>query len=68
MQVGANEALVDPNRRANGVGRQLIEAVYAAADERQCTRTYWSTQEFNYRARGLYDQVATKSPFLQYRR
>jgi GNAT superfamily N-acetyltransferase len=28
----------------------------------------WSTQEFNYRARGLYDQVATKSPFVQYRR
>ena len=36
--------------------------------KRKCTRTYWSTQEFNYRARGLYDQVATKSPFLQYRR
>ena len=59
---------VEPNLRAKGVGRQLIDAIYKEADKRNCTRTYWATQEFNYRARGLYDQVATKSPFLQYRR
>jgi GNAT superfamily N-acetyltransferase len=62
------DLFVDPAARAKGAGRALIEAVYAEADKRGCTRTYWSTQEFNYRARGLYDQVATKSPFLQYRR
>jgi len=62
------DLFVDPNLRAKGVGRQLIDAVYQEADARNCTRTYWATQEFNYRARGLYDQMATKSPFLQYRR
>jgi GNAT superfamily N-acetyltransferase len=62
------DLFVEPTLRAKGVGRQLIEAVYREADERKCTRTYWSTQEFNYRARGLYDQMATKSPFIQYRR
>jgi GNAT superfamily N-acetyltransferase len=62
------DLFVTPDLRAGGVGRMLIEAVYAEADRRQATRTYWSTQEFNYRARGLYDQVATKSPFIQYRR
>jgi GNAT superfamily N-acetyltransferase len=62
------DLFVEPSRRAKGVGRLLIEAVYAEADKRQATRTYWSTQEFNYRARGLYDQVATKSPFILYRR
>jgi GNAT superfamily N-acetyltransferase len=62
------DLFVMPQIRAKGVGRQLIEAVYAEADARECTRTYWATQEFNYRARGLYDQLATKSPFLQYRR
>ena len=62
------DLFVDPARRAKGAGRALIEAVYAESDKRGCTRTYWSTQEFNYRARGLYDQMATKSPFLQYRR
>ncbi|MGI9477951.1 MAG: GNAT family N-acetyltransferase [Hyphomicrobiaceae bacterium] len=62
------DLFVSPEVRAKGIGRQLIEAVYVEADARACTRTYWATQEFNYRARGLYDQVATKSPFLQYRR
>jgi len=59
---------VKPDIRARGVGRALIDAVYAEADSRDATRTYWTTQDFNYRARGLYDQVATKSPFIQYRR
>jgi GNAT superfamily N-acetyltransferase len=62
------DLFVKPDIRAKGVGRALIDAVYKEADAKAATRTYWSTQEFNYRARGLYDQVATKSPFLQYRR
>ncbi len=62
------DLFVDPACRAQGVGRALVEATYAEADSRGCTRTYWSTQEFNYRARGLYDRMATKSAFVQYRR
>jgi GNAT superfamily N-acetyltransferase len=62
------DLFVRPDIRAEGVGEALIKAVYAAADARQVTRVYWSTQEFNYRARGLYDKVATKSVFVQYRR
>jgi GNAT superfamily N-acetyltransferase len=62
------DLFVRPDIRAKGIGRALIEATYAEADARGATRTYWMTQEFNYRARGLYDQVATKSPFVQYRR
>jgi GNAT superfamily N-acetyltransferase len=62
------DLFVEPTLREKGVGRALIEAVYRVADARACTRTYWMTQEFNYRARGLYDQVATKSPVVQSRR
>jgi GNAT superfamily N-acetyltransferase len=62
------DLFVDPGKRGQGAGRALIEAVYREADARQCTRTYWTTQEFNYRARALYDQVAIKSVFVQYRR
>lgn len=62
------DLFVDPKLRAGGIGKALIEAVYAEADKRGVTRTYWATQEFNYRARGLYDKLATKSPFVQYRR
>ena len=59
---------VDPQRRNQGVGRALIEAVYREADARGATRTYWMTQEFNYAARMLYDRLAMRSPFVQYRR
>jgi GNAT superfamily N-acetyltransferase len=62
------DLFVDPQQRLKGVGRALIEATYKEADARGCTRTYWATQEFNYRARALYDQLATKSVFVQYRR
>lgn len=62
------DLFVDANVRGKNIGRQLIEAVYAEADARGATRTYWATEETNYRARGLYDQLATKTHFLQYRR
>ena len=54
--------------RGRGVGRALIEAVYAAADARGADQVYWLTQEFNATARRLYDQVATATPFIIYRR
>ena len=54
--------------RGGGAGRALIAAIYDAADAKGATRTYWTTQEFNYYARLLYDKVAEKSPFIQYRR
>jgi GNAT superfamily N-acetyltransferase len=62
------DLFVDPETRGKGVGRALIEATYREADAKGATRTYWSTQEFNYRARGLYDQLATKSEFIRYQR
>ncbi len=57
-----------PEARGQGVGRALIEAVYAAADARGADQVYWLTQEFNATARRLYDQVATATPFIKYRR
>lgn len=57
-----------PEARGRGVGRALIEAVYTAADARGADQVYWLTQEFNATARRLYDQVATATPFMKYRR
>jgi GNAT superfamily N-acetyltransferase len=54
--------------RGRGVGRALIDAVYAAADARGADQVYWLTQEFNATARRLYDQVASVTPFIKYRR
>ena len=58
----------DPQVRGTGVGRALIEAVYAAADAAGCPSVYWLTQDFNETARRLYDRIAKKSPFIVYRR
>jgi GNAT superfamily N-acetyltransferase len=54
--------------RGKGVGRALIEAVYAAAKEAGCPRVYWQTHETNATARRLYDQVAENSGFIVYRK
>jgi GNAT superfamily N-acetyltransferase len=54
--------------RGQGVGRALIEAVYQRAQAAGSPRVYWMTQESNATARRLYDQVAERSGFIQYRR
>jgi GNAT superfamily N-acetyltransferase len=54
--------------RGQGVGRALIEAVYRAAAEAGASRVYWNTHETNATARALYDKVATRSGFIQYRK
>jgi GNAT superfamily N-acetyltransferase len=53
--------------RGGGVGRALIAAVAAAAKEAGAARVYWMTQETNAVARRLYDAVAVRSGFIQYR-
>lgn len=54
--------------RGRGIGTQLIEAVYAKAREVGSPRVYWMTHESNQTAMHLYDQVAERSGFLQYRK
>lgn len=62
------DLFVKENSRVKGCGKALIEAVYAQAHAKNCSRVYWLTQETNYRARSLYDQVATNAGFIQYRK
>ena len=57
-----------PEARGKGVGRILIEAVYADAADRGADQVYWLTQEFNYQGRILYDKVAERTPFIKYAR
>lgn len=59
---------VDEGRRGSGVGRALIEAVYAAADRHGADYVYWLTQEFNAPARRLYDRIGEETPFIKYKR
>lgn len=57
-----------PTARGMGVGRALIEAVYAQADAAGAPSVYWTTQEFNHTARQLYDRIGQLTPFIKYQR
>jgi GNAT superfamily N-acetyltransferase len=57
-----------PDQRGKGIGRALIEAVYAAAHDTGASRVYWLTHETNAEAMLLYDKLADRSGFVQYRK
>ena len=54
--------------RNRGVGRALIEAVYDAANQAGASRVYWLTRETNSVAMALYDKMADRPGFVQYRK
>lgn len=62
------DLFADPEVRGRGVGRALIERVYRHADEVGADSVYWMTHETNATARQLYDRIAKRSGFIQYRR
>ena len=62
------DLFVEPACRGGGHGRKLIEHVYDAARQQGASRVYWLTHETNADAMKLYDKVADRSGFVQYRR
>lgn len=54
--------------RGRGVGRALIDAVYALARGQGASRVWWLTHESNAPGRMLYDRVAQNAGFIQYRK
>ena len=54
--------------RIKGVGRALINGVYAQARLAGSARVYWQTHETNQTAQLLYDRIAEKSGFIVYRK
>lgn len=59
---------VQSELRGLGVGRQLIEYVYATAKEAGCAKVHWLTHETNSTAISLYEQVAERPGFIQFRK
>lgn len=55
-----------PEARGRGVGRALIEGVYAAARQAGVKRVYWQTHTTNAAGRALYDKLARHLGFLVY--
>ena len=62
------DLFVDMSGRGPGAGKALIEFVYAKARESGASRVWWLTHETNTDAMLLYDRIAEKSGFLQYRK
>lgn len=60
------DLFVIPSARGQRVGCQLIAAVVQAAKSKGAAVVYWQTEEFNGRARRLYERVAKRSPFIRY--
>ncbi len=62
------DLFTDARARGQGIGRALIDFVYERAKETGAPRVYWMTHETNLTAMKLYDQVAERSGFIQYRK
>ncbi len=60
------DLFVAPAARGHDLGRRLLEAVKRAASERGAPRVYWHTQQYNGRARSLYDVVGHPTSFVVY--
>jgi len=62
------DLFVVPEARGRGIGRKLIQRVYAEADRARAGTVYWLTQEFNADGRALYDTLARRTSFIRYER
>lgn len=62
------DLFVAEEARGRGLGRALIEAVYREARQAGASRVYWLTHESNSIARSLYDTLADRPGFIQYRK
>lgn len=62
------DLFVTDGARGFGVGRALIEHVYRDAKRFGAARVYWTTHETNHDAMQLYDRIAERPGFIQYRK
>jgi ribosomal protein S18 acetylase RimI-like enzyme len=62
------DLFVAEDGRGGGLGRKLVEHVYADATARGAARVYWLTHESNVPAQQLYDRIADRTGFIQYRK
>jgi GNAT superfamily N-acetyltransferase len=62
------DLFVAEDARNHGLGRALIEAVEERARAAGASRVHWLTHETNTDARALYDKLAERPGFIQYRK
>lgn len=61
-----DDLFVDPGQRGGGVVDALFEAAKTLGRERNWSVIRWITRDDNYRARSVYDRVATRTNWVTY--
>ena len=61
------DLFVTDDLRGAGIGRQLIEHVYAQTHAPGASRVHWLTHESNSDAMQLHERISERSGFVQYR-
>ena len=61
-----DDLFVDPAHRGTGAVEALYDGIRAMAVARGWPIVRWTTADDNYRARGFYDQVATRTGWVTY--
>ncbi len=61
------DLFVDEHYRGLGIAKKLILTAEQQTQQRQCDRLYWLTHQDNVTAQQLYDKIARKTGFIQYR-
>lgn len=61
------DLFVDESQRNQGVASALIDAVRDQAIQSECDRLYWIANDDNETALALYDKIAVRTDFTQYR-
>lgn len=61
-----DDLFVDPASRGSGIADALIRAVADIARDKGWATVRWITADDNYRARGVYDRLATRTMWVTY--
>lgn len=61
-----DDLFVDPSQRGGGVVNLLFDAAKVLGREKNWSVIRWITRDDNYRARSVYDKVATRTNWVTY--
>ncbi|MCU1360985.1 MAG: acetyltransferase [Ilumatobacteraceae bacterium] len=61
-----DDLFVEPSYRGQGVVDALFAAINRLAIEREWPMVRWTTADDNYRARAVYDELATRTTWITY--
>jgi len=61
-----DDLFVEPSRRGSGVVQALMRGLAEVGRARGWATIRWLTAEDNYRARGFYDRISSRTVFLTY--